>query len=95
MELGDRRSPPSEAASKTNQAKRISSHLRLHLGQKMEKPLADLLFFWLWLRTCDAVLTGPARHYTSFTPLATFGSDFIGAHLGEIICEVARTFNCF
>jgi hypothetical protein len=79
-----------KAASKTNQAKRISPHLLPPSGEGQKKRM-----IWLLLRTCDAVLTGPARRCTSFTPLATFGSNFIGAHLGEIICEVARTFNCF
>jgi hypothetical protein len=78
--------PKAHAASKTNQAKRISSHLRLQLrSEERETPHGSSVLIWLLLRTCDAVLTGPARNCTSFTPLATFGLDFIEAHLGEII----------
>ena len=88
--------PRTRAASKTNQGKRISSHLHLHLEKRSEggeTARGSSILTLLLLRTCDTVLTGPARHFTSFTPLSTIGLDFIGAHLGEIICEVARTFN--
>jgi hypothetical protein len=49
-------------------------------GQMEEKPVEDLRFWPCFLlRTCDAVLTGPALHCTSFTPAVDL---WVGLHRG-------------